>query len=101
VQRRTELATACADIEQTADLGHQPAHLRRDSRHVIGRIDRRGIELERIEDGFWDRKRRDGHSRTRGTSTVTAKPWLLTHLTMRGEAIHQDTPPDAFAYDRG
>jgi hypothetical protein len=68
VQRRAELATAGADIEQTADLGHQPAHLRRDTRHVIGRIDRRGIELERIDivqlSSRW--KRGDSHDRLSG-----------------------------------
>ncbi len=49
LQRRAELPAARADVEQTADIGHQPAHLRRNARHVIGGIDRCGIELERID----------------------------------------------------
>ena len=61
------------------------------TRDVVGGIDRRGIELERIDGrDSADRKRRNGHSRTRGTSTVTAKPWPPARL--RGCAEQTITP---------
>ena len=52
LQRGAELAAARADIEQLADVGHEPAHLRAHTGNVVGGIDRRSIELERIEGGF-------------------------------------------------
>jgi hypothetical protein len=102
LQRGAELAATGADIEQPSGRRHLAAHLRRHAGDVVGSIDRRGIEFERIDVGSpvcgW--KRRDGHSQTRGTSTVTAKPDHPAPEDAK-RPFHQDTPPDAFAYDRG
>ena len=43
------LATARADVEQFADRGHHATHQRRDPGHIVRCVDRRGIELKRIE----------------------------------------------------
>ena len=105
LQRRAELAAAGADIEQAADLGHRRRTCGASARDIVGRIDRRGIELERIDVALRQDRHREKQTRqTRGDvdrhrEPVAARAAALPRTT--GQFLHQDTPPNAFARDRG
>ena len=75
------------------------------ARDIVRRIDRRGIELERIDVApLGGRRKLRRHKQTRGASTVTAnRSQRAPHRRRRIETrrlLHQDTPPNAFARDR-
>ena len=107
---RQAAAAAGADVEQIADRRHRLADEWRDPRRIVGGADAGRINLDRIDIRTDEAARRGldcGQQTLLAATQHNTSPRTVAGLSpavtprARTGFLHQDTPPNAFARDRG